>query len=153
LAKALHERAKNCQKLKDRQWTNIEAVKLGHISIGDLRLSYSPHHKPLPPTADEEVLGFKLYPSPDDGKPLLFYGSDNHLVAVRVRSKNPDAVKRLAVGINNLLEMKKWVSTGIRRGSYKSIHLSTWAPYMPEPQTTAEQREAGAAASDLLAIA
>jgi hypothetical protein len=75
------------------------------------------------------------------------------LLVLRVRSKKPEHVKELAPAIDKLPETKELNSKGIHRGPYKSIHLGTWASYMPDPQTTAEQREAGAAATELLAIA
>jgi hypothetical protein len=153
VAKALNERAKSCKKLKDKHWTDIDVIKLDHISIGDLRQGFSPQHQPLPPNADEEVLSFKFLPSPDDGRPLAIYGSDNHLLALRVRSKKPKDVEKLAEAIDKVPEMKEWISNRIYRGPYKSMHLGTWGPYMPKPQTTAEQREAGAAATELLATA
>src|SRR5579859_5664026 len=143
VAKALNKRAKRCQRLKDKHCPIMDVHKLDYISIGELRQRFSPQHQPLPPTVDEEVRGFKFYASPDDGKPLAIYGSDNHLLALRVRSKKPKDVQKLASAIDKLPAMKEFISKGIHRGPYKSIHLGTWAPYMPEPKTTAEQRKAG----------
>lgn len=132
---------------------NFQVDKLEHIALGELRQNFSPQHQPLPPTAEDDIHGFKRHASPDDGKPLAIRGSDNGLLVIRVRSKNPELVKELAEAIDALPDPKNWNQKGINRGSYKSIHAGTWAAYMHTHQTTAEQRHAGAAVDALLGLA
>jgi hypothetical protein len=151
VAKSLDKRVKSCKKINDKKWPEIKVIKLDYISVGDLRQRFSPQHQPLPPTAQEEVDSFEFYLS--DGIPIAIFGSDNHLLVLRFRCEKPESVKLLAEAIDNLPSMKKLTSKGINRGPYVSVHYGTWCPYMPTPQTTREQRAAGEAANELLAIA
>jgi hypothetical protein len=131
----------------------VQKVKLSYISLGDLRQRFSTQHQPLPPSWSEEVHDFDRYASTDDRKPLLIYGSDNRLLALRIRSKQPETVKKLAEAIDALSKQKKWDTKGIQRGHYVSQHFGVWCPYMPQPQVTAEHRHGRVAADDFTELA
>jgi hypothetical protein len=151
--KDLKRRVKNLAKLHTKHMPEVQKVKLSYISLGDLRQRFSTRHQPLPPSWPDEVHDFERYTSTDGGKPLLIYGSDNRLLALRIRSKQPESVKKLAEAIDALPTPKKWDAKGIQRGHYMSQHFGVWCPYMPQPRVTAEQRNAGAAADDFAELA
>jgi hypothetical protein len=151
--KDLDKRIKNLAKLRAKHMLEVHEEKLSYISLGELRQRFSPRHQLLPPSWAEEVRNFKRHASLDDGKPLFIYGSDGELLCVRVRSKQPEVVKKFAHAIDALPKQKHWVAKGINRGPYTSQHFGTWCPYMPEPRVTAEQRDAGAPADEFMELA
>jgi hypothetical protein len=151
--KTLDKRLKNLAKLRAKHMPETEDHKLRYISLGELHQRFSPQHQPLPPSWEEDVRTFKRHPSPDDGKPLFIYGSDGQLLALRIRSKQPELVKKLAPAIDALPKQKRFDTKGIDRGPYESQHFGSWCPYMPEPRVTAEQRAAGAPADEFMDLA
>jgi len=144
---SLKKRTEQLQKLTERRVDGAQIITLSDVSLGDLRKRYK-RKQTLPPKAVlRQVPNFTRIRS-DLDKPLLIYGSDNGLLACRVRLKHPDLIQDLSASIDALPpKIKRYKFKGVQRSKYEARHFGVWAPYSKEPFITREHRDDGAKAS------
>jgi hypothetical protein len=144
---SLKKRVKQVQKLTEKRMEGAQIITLPDVSLGDLRRRYK-RKQTLPPQAVlRQVPNFTRIPSNPD-KPLLIYGSDDGLLACRVRLKHPDLIQDLSNSIDALPpKVKRYKFKGIERSKYEARHFGVWAPYSKESFITREHRDDGAKAT------
>jgi hypothetical protein len=114
----LNKRIKSLQKLKHKHLSNSYEITLPHISLGDLRKRWSFQQKEPHPAVLRNVKNFVRLPT-NSNRPLFIYGSDDGLLACRVRLQRPELVQQLSESIDELpSKISHYNYRGIKRGEY-----------------------------------